>query len=415
MEYNYNNNQENSQNGAQGPYTYYQNLYNMFGGYNPVLDNQTKELRRLSVLGGCTVIGFILMQFVFLFLLKITGLYNDYVNDTFMQIGISALAPLLYVVIPFAVLLLIYKPEEKASIMIFEKPKSLELFVLAVFAGLMICFAGDTLTSYISQIAKNSGIEFSSASGDMPKNTIEYIMYGISCAVVPALVEEFAFRGVLMQPLRKFGDSFAIVMSSLIFAIMHGNMVQIPFAFVAGLALGYCQITTGSIWTSVAIHFLNNISSVIISIYYNNHPNASMVPYFVFSAAIVILGIAALIVYLKSDHIKLQKDKSGMNKSLKTATYVCTPPIVLAIIYAMYSSFKLTKISTAFGAFIAIAILVVAGVFILRGIGLLKKDNRIKYSSVYTASTIIMVMAIIIGVFVVIGSGLMSGSSAQYY
>ena len=86
-------------------------------------------------------------------------------------------------------------------------------------------------------------------------------------------------RGVVMQPLRKFGDRFAIVASAVLFAILHGNMVQIPFAFVAGLALGYFAIVTNSIWTSVVIHSLNNLSAVIISIYYTNHSESDMLFY----------------------------------------------------------------------------------------------------------------------------------------
>ena len=64
-------------------------------------------------------------------------------------------------------------------------------------------------------------------------------------------IEEFAMRGVVMQSLRKYGDWFAIIMSSLVLALVHGNMVQIPFAFIAGIAIGYAVTVTGSMWTGV--------------------------------------------------------------------------------------------------------------------------------------------------------------------
>ena len=66
-----------------------------------------------------------------------------------------------------------------------------------------------------------------------------------------------------MQSLRKYGDGFAIIMSSFVFALMHGNMIQIPFAFIAGIGIGYAVIKTGTMWTGIIIHFINNAIAVI--------------------------------------------------------------------------------------------------------------------------------------------------------
>lgn len=73
-------------------------------------------------------------------------------------------------------------------------------------------------------------------------------------------------RGVVMQPLRKYGDWFAILTSAFVFALMHGNLVQAPFAFIAGIGLGYAVIASGSLWTGILIHLLNNSISVIQTI-----------------------------------------------------------------------------------------------------------------------------------------------------
>ena len=55
------------------------------------------------------------------------------------------------------------------------------------------------------------------------------------------VVEELLFRGAIQgHLLRKWKKPlWAIVVSSLIFGIVHGNWVQAPFAFVVGLALGW--------------------------------------------------------------------------------------------------------------------------------------------------------------------------------
>ena len=77
------------------------------------------------------------------------------------------------------------------------------------------------------------------------------------------------FRGVILNSFRKFGDGFAILMSSLLFGFMHGNFVQIPFAFIVGLACGFIVVKTNSIIPAMVLHLLNNGISVIIDIVAN--------------------------------------------------------------------------------------------------------------------------------------------------
>ena len=67
---------------------------------------------------------------------------------------------------------------------------------------------------------------------------------------------------------------------------MHGNFVQIPFAFVVGLMLGYLAVKTGTIWLSMLVHFSNNFISALLSVL-GNYLN---------SYVIVILNIATMIV-----------------------------------------------------------------------------------------------------------------------
>ena len=52
--------------------------------------------------------------------------------------------------------------------------------------------------------------------------------------------------------------------SALLFDMVHGNLVQIPFAFMVGIVIGAMVIETNSFWTGVIIHFLNNFISLSI-------------------------------------------------------------------------------------------------------------------------------------------------------
>lgn len=84
---------------------------------------------------------------------------------------------------------------------------------------------------------------------------------GIFATVIMApLMEELFFRGAIQGHLmRKWKNPiWAIVVSSLLFGVIHGNPVQIFFAFLTGLALGWMYYRTGSLLPGMLMHFVNN-------------------------------------------------------------------------------------------------------------------------------------------------------------
>ena len=64
-----------------------------------------------------------------------------------------------------------------------------------------------------------------------------------------------------------------IVLSALFFALVHGNPVQMPHAFLIGLLLGWMYWRTGSIIPSIAFHWVNNSVAYVM---YNLYPYPSL-------------------------------------------------------------------------------------------------------------------------------------------
>lgn len=128
-------------------------------------------------------------------------------------------------------------------------------------------------TNYFSEIA---GLP------DNMKDVFEQMMNNplgiISIVVMAPLVEELLFRGAIQGHLmRKWKMPYlGIVVSSLIFGVVHGNPAQIPFAFVVGMALGWMYYLTGSIVPGILMHFINNGSSVLLYSLSGN-PDATMI------------------------------------------------------------------------------------------------------------------------------------------
>ena len=132
------------------------------------------------------------------------------------------------------------------------------LTVVGLTVSLMSNYAAGFVTDVFSLFGVTNHGGATLEEGSVPS----VFLYYLAVSVMPALVEEFAFRGVVMGSLRKYSDALALVVSSALFALMHGNFVQIPFTFCCGLAFGFVVIKSGSLLPAILIHFFNNALAV---------------------------------------------------------------------------------------------------------------------------------------------------------
>lgn len=83
-------------------------------------------------------------------------------------------------------------------------------------------------------------------------------------AAVPAVAEEFLFRGVMQRSLEEaMPFKKAVILTGLIFGIIHFNLPVLIPLIIIGMYLGALAYYSQSIWLPVAAHFLNNALSVI--------------------------------------------------------------------------------------------------------------------------------------------------------
>ncbi|GHU63345.1 protease [Clostridia bacterium] len=88
----------------------------------------------------------------------------------------------------------------------------------------------------------------------------------ISVGIIAPIVEELLCRGLIFRRLRTILNfRFSLILSALIFAIIHGNMVQGLYAFTLGLILAYFYEKTSNLLYPIIIHIFANICSVLIS------------------------------------------------------------------------------------------------------------------------------------------------------
>lgn len=84
-------------------------------------------------------------------------------------------------------------------------------------------------------------------------------------AVLAPVMEEVLFRGILLEAVReKYSSGRAIVVSALMFGVIHIIPQQVVNAFVIGLILGFIYVRTDSLWPVIIIHALNNAMAYVI-------------------------------------------------------------------------------------------------------------------------------------------------------
>lgn len=102
--------------------------------------------------------------------------------------------------------------------------------------------------------------------GNVPaaENARELILSILLSAALPAVCEEFLFRGAILSALEPYGTKRAILISSLLFTLLHGSIIGAPGIFILGVVLGMIAVCTGSIYGSIIYHTLHNAITIVL-------------------------------------------------------------------------------------------------------------------------------------------------------
>lgn len=114
----------------------------------------------------------------------------------------------------------------------------------------------------------------------------------IAFAIVPAVVEEFVFRGVIFKALSKKNVRGAVIVSGLFFALLHFSLGSVIYGFLFGVIFAWVYYVTDDIFYPIAMHMTFNTINVFLS--YDGFGNASAG----IAIIIAILGAVGFIILL---------------------------------------------------------------------------------------------------------------------
>ncbi|MDR1003290.1 MAG: CPBP family intramembrane metalloprotease [Oscillospiraceae bacterium] len=155
------------------------------------------------------------------------------------------------------------KRDIKFSALLGKSQNATPAFVFkAAVVILAINYIWQYIYSFLAQFIP--GMEI--AASEIGEMSIPYlIVYAIMLCVIAPITEEIMFRGAILMGLRRYGLAFAMIVSSLMFGLIHGNLQQIPFAMGIGVVLAYVAVKTGSLRVCILLHFINNAFATILT------------------------------------------------------------------------------------------------------------------------------------------------------
>lgn len=161
----------------------------------------------------------------------------------------------------YSVLVLLLFVKKKWSVL---SPAYLQSRPWAVLAWTAVAGAGAIIPeAYLEEMMPDLTNLIEKEMLELVKSDLGYFTL---CLFAP-FVEETVFRGAVLRTLLPHMKSrwAAIAISAALFSLVHMNPAQMPFAFIAGLMLGWLYSRTGSILPGVAYHWVNNTAVFVMA------------------------------------------------------------------------------------------------------------------------------------------------------
>lgn len=304
------------------PYGYYppQPFFNQPSPEELKRRQEKKKVRHVANAIGIPLCLFSVISFVIsviaMVVLELTlgqGKANAILADPDFNYILSALISAICFTLPFLITSKLTGIKWRDT-MEFKKTSSTK-FISVIMLGLGICALSNYASSFISSIMEQTtGKGSETTMTEFGSDWKSFIISLVCVGIMPALLEEFGFRGVVLGTLRRYmSDGAAIFVSAALFGLLHGNLQQIPFAFGVGLALGYATVYCKSIIPAMVLHGINNSVAVVMDFATRiMSPLNSQLVTMLYMAVLLLIGLCGFIMLTVTDKeaFKLSGDSS---------------------------------------------------------------------------------------------------------
>lgn len=301
---------------------------------------QAKKLSRKSVKRNFTTIGLILVLYVF-FVMIIPYFFHYYmvetsseiIKDDFLYYGIYFLLMVVGTIIPF------FMMRKFSKIKLKKLTRKVNATFVDLFVQTIVFFTICIALIYVSNMLINyinlEGKLISSIGFSYEEANLNNWLYIFMLVVVSPIIEEYAFRGVLLNSLSRYGKRFALYATSIIFALAHNNFAEMIPAFAMGIALGKTSLRYKSIQPTIIIHILFNAFILGLCVM-----PASISKYMAYGLVAICVLAFGLILSGRYEKISVQESKSNVVASkLFFSRFTVVLSMILMIAYTCLFTF----------------------------------------------------------------------------
>ena len=307
---------------------------------------EKKRIRSLYNRTGLALIA----QYLLMMLLAVSGfeIFSPFIKEEFTEDG--------YAVVGFAEASVMFCAPAFASIIVFlvyssaSKTKISSLFDTREVSGSflfktvgMCLFAhqtGGVLQMLLMLVLNSFGYDTPSLNFVLADDMKTNAMNVFTSVILAPVAEELLFRGVLLKETARVSQRFGIVLSAVVFGLMHGNPYQFILGTLIGLVLGYVTVKSGSLIPAVVGHIAVNTAASISDIAMFIDESLYEPVYYAVGAAEFIIGAAVLIKAAAAREIALPPYTAYHKKRTLPVmlTSICMMLILAVYIYDMISS-----------------------------------------------------------------------------
>ena len=271
------------------------------------------EKRRLTIKDSAYafVFSFLISQlFVIIVSSLIAFIFHASKLDNYQEFSSSCLG---YSILSFTMFLSMFIVflffQKRTNNSIISKPKASKILIYSLIA-IISFFALFPIVNCFDSLLTHLGVKINTLS--YPLNTTNYFISLFTSALIPAVVEELLFRGIIFKGLKQHGKSFSIVLTTIIFAVYHMSISQTIYPLLFGLLLTLVTYKENNVLYCILMHFINNFAALTISYF-----NISLVfkgwLYIALAIVLVLIFLACIIIAIskqpKSEMLPMGESK----------------------------------------------------------------------------------------------------------
>jgi len=129
--------------------------------------------------------------------------------------------------------------------------------LIVILAGCVLMFVNTASLFFYALVEATGGVIYDTSMA-LPKDTAGIVRMFLLIAVLPGIFEELLFRGAMLTAWEARGGKYAVIVTTLLFAFLHGSVLGLPSELIAGSVMALLALRLGSLYASMIFHTAYN-------------------------------------------------------------------------------------------------------------------------------------------------------------